>query len=366
MADGDQDGAVPGDAVAAARPPAAVGTVLSADALRHNAKNDATVGIWRVRGTAGTAVLKIARPPSGPTGGYWPTSDEPTHWNHWRREALAYTSGLAATAYADAGIVAPDPLGSAARADGSVELWLADVPGPDGFGWPVERLARFAYQLGVGQARWAGRLPTYGWLSRRWLAGYLADGPSRSVEVRDADWDDPLLAAWPAAVRADLRRLWAERDRARTAAEAADQTLCHLDVWPANLIDAGIRSVLLDWSFVGAGAIGEDLANLVVDSFTDGLMDPALLPEVAATATEEYLAGLRDGGWTGPADRVRAAIAACGAAKYSWLAPAYVGRAARGDFGTSAYRTDTSAETVVAGLTGLVTLLAAWSHPTLG
>jgi hypothetical protein len=28
------------------------------------------------------------------------TSDEPDHWNYWRREALAYGTGLAATVYA--------------------------------------------------------------------------------------------------------------------------------------------------------------------------------------------------------------------------------------------------------------------------
>ncbi len=38
------------------------------------------------------------------------------------------------------------------RADGGVELWLADVGGTAGWEWPVPRLARFAYELGVAQA----------------------------------------------------------------------------------------------------------------------------------------------------------------------------------------------------------------------
>jgi hypothetical protein len=75
-------------------------------------------------------------------------------------------------------------------------------------------------------------------------------------------------------------------------------------------------SVLLDWSVTGDGAVAEDVTNLIVDSFTDGLMDVAVLPELADRATDGYISGLRDGGWSGSADSVRTAIAGCGAAKY--------------------------------------------------
>jgi hypothetical protein len=338
------------------------GAVVAVEALRHNESNEATGGIWRVRGDLGGAVLKVFTPPAGAPAGFWPTSDEPAHWNHWRREWLAYTSGLAATAYGEAGITAPAVIEAGARDDGLLELWLEDVEGADGFSWPVPRLARFAYELGAGQARWAGRVPGTPWLSRGWLEQYLAQGPARSVDVDDSFWDHPRVAVWPERVRYELRRLWHERESLTAAARAAERTLCHLDVWPANLVDRQGRSVLLDWSFTGEGALGEDVANLIVDSFADGLMDVALLPELAEAVTDGYLRGLRDGGWSGAGDRVRAAVAVCGAAKYSWLGPAFLGRAVREAPGASAYRRDASVEETVERLTGLLALIADWAH----
>lgn len=308
-------------------------------ALPHNEENAGTAGIFRVRGAqedgAESRILKIARPPAehaDPSA--WPTSDAPDYFNYWRREVEAYGSGFAHSAYAEAGIRAPRLLAADAREDGCVELWLEDVAGPSGFDLPFERLGRFSYELGVGQARWAGRVPPPAelpWLSRRWLAQYASQGPHAEVAVAEADWDNPALRVWPERALRSLRRLWESRASVLEVAQSFPRTLCHLDLWPANLIvDADGTSVLIDWAFVGEGAIGEDLGNLIVDSVTDGLIDMALLPELADVLTDGYLKGLTDGGWDGSADGARAASAACGAAKYAWLGAAIVAGAAGG------------------------------------
>lgn len=342
------------------------GRVDAMEPLRHNEGNAATGGIWRARGPAGTAVVKVARPPSPqPTGSpVWQTSDEPTHWNYWRREVLAYTTGLAGRAYADAGIVAPELLAAPELPDGAVELWLADATGAAGTSWPVPRLARFARQLGVAQARWVDRVPDLPWLSRRWLRQYLAEGPARRVtDGDDRNWDHPAAAPWPEWARRELRRLWTRRDSVLAAAEATPRTLCHLDLWPNNLIAAGDDgSVLVDWSFTGEGGLGEDVANLIVDSVADGLMDAALLPQITVEVTDGYLAGLRDGGCRVDPDAVRRAIAVCGAAKYCWLGPAVLRRVvAGGTVGHPQYGQDRSGAEAVHRLTGVVTLLAEWA-----
>ncbi len=124
----------------------------SAEPLTHNELNQATGGIWRVSGPAGTSILKIATPgrPDGVT--HWGTDEDPGHWNFWRREALAYRADLPATAYP--GIGAPRLLRCDERPDGSVALRLADVPGTPGTRWSTGQLGEFARRLGAGQAGW--------------------------------------------------------------------------------------------------------------------------------------------------------------------------------------------------------------------
>jgi hypothetical protein len=325
--------------------------------LIHNRGNAATGGVWRV----GDAVLKVARPPSLPPLGpvSWPTSDEPTHWNYWKREVLAHRTGLS-SAYAAAGIVPPPLLSSATRPDGQIEMWLGFAPGAPGMSWPVPRIAAFARRLGRAQA---GPMPDLPWLSRRWLRQYLTHGPSKSVHITtDDEWNHPVAAPWPAAARAGLRSVWETRWSLLKAAEAVPRTLCHLDVWPNNLIEDGDTSVLLDWAFVGEGGIGEDPANLIVDSVTDGLMDHARLPEIAESVIVEYTAGLHDGGLRVAADDVRRWIMLFAVVKYCWFAPALLGRMiSDGTVGQQQYGRDTAGESAMLRLRGLITMLAEWA-----
>ncbi|MEV6629858.1 phosphotransferase [Actinoplanes sp. NPDC051470] len=325
----------------------------------HNQGNPATGGVWRM---PGGEVLKVARPawlpPLHPVT--WPTSDDPAHWNYWQREALAYRTGFAASVYADAGIVPPSLLRTADRPDGEIELWLAFADGMPGFSWPVARIAAFARQLGQAQAGWAGRVPAEPWLSRHWLAQYLSAGPADSVFLSPASpWRHPL---WPSDALDRLRSAWIARPSLVARCDAVPRTLCHLDVWPNNLISSGGTSVLLDWAFCGDGGIGEDPANLIVDSFTDGLMDPSLLPELSEAVMDSYVEGLRDGGWTGSGDDVRRWIMLFGVTKYSWFAPALLGRMSRdGDLGQKTYGQDTSGDSAMVRLRGLITMLGEWA-----
>lgn len=329
----------------------------SVQPLDHNPLNAATGGIWRVRRDRDTAVLKILWP-GGVVSGRpdWATSDDPGHWNYWRREGLAYRTGLVHAAFAAGGIRAPRLLDTFDRPDGSIVLWLEDVAGTPGTQLTPDRFEELGERLGAGHAAWlangsAGwRAPdpnvsrrsrtrprgwprrqapaawlAVDWLSRDWLRDYTL---TRPVDEPVA-WDHPGAArAWPLPLRDSLRELWERRHDVLAEADHLPRTLCHHDLWPMNLVVDEAGPVLFDWTFVGPGPIGEDAANLILDTFLDGLVSIDHFAQVRDLVSAGYERGLA--GAVEPAE-VRRAIRVTAAAKYFWLAPFMLNRLAATD-----------------------------------
>jgi Ser/Thr protein kinase RdoA (MazF antagonist) len=113
-------------------------------------------------------------------------------------------------------------------------------------------------------------------------------------------YQHPLLNAYftPEELAA-LRQLWADRQSYLDRLAQLPQTLCHQDAHRGNLNWQGDDLALLDWSYVGAGALGEELAAFVGASLLLDYVPLADAEQLEQVAFAGYLAGLRTAGWTG-------------------------------------------------------------------
>ena len=297
--------------------------------LLHNKQNAVTGSIARIVLPGWTAVLKVLCANEDALA-HWLASDTPSAWNYWLREALVYEHDVPGL-FAESGVEGPRLLGIFRRAPGEVALWLEHVAGVPGTDWTIARHATAARSLGVAQGRLAdlSQRPEHAWLTRRFLRDYSGTRPG-SMELLDDDvaWSRPLVRDhFPPSLRREMVRMHAERERWLGLMESLPRTLCHLDVWPHNMLARDDeRTVLVDWSFVGDGAIGEDIGNLIPDVVFDLFMPASSLPELDARVFEAYLDGLREGGWRGDERVVR--LATCASAiKYDWLTPLMLERA---------------------------------------
>ncbi|MDN3021727.1 aminoglycoside phosphotransferase [Streptomyces sp. S.PB5] len=312
--------------------------------LTHNPKNGVTGGVWVVGAGDRSAVLKVLTR-NKPATGRWAASDDPRHWNYWRREAEVYRSGLAQV-WEPYGIRAPRLLACVERSDGDIALWLEHVRGTPGTSWPLARHIEHARRLGTAQGRVHTvdmvhtvdglRLsadepqPSAGhpWLSHRFLRQYVTSNTlGEDLLDNDDAWQQPLVRDhFPAGLRRDMVRLRHDREWFLQIMESLPRTLSHLDQWPANVRSDGPDHVLYDWAFTGDGALGEDLGNYLPDSVFDLFVPADRLPTYAAEAYEAYLHGLRHSGWKGDERLVRLGVCAS-AVKYDWLTAGSLARA---------------------------------------
>ena len=304
-----------------------VGSRTAVEPLVHNPKNGVTAGVWRVRAGDRSAVLKVLTRRKTAEG-RWAASDDPRHWNHWRREAHVYESGLA-QAWQPYGIRAPRLLACVERPDGDVALWLEDVRGEPATSWTVEQHVQQARRLGAAQG--ALGATDRSWLTRRFLRQYV-ESNTLGQELLDDDeaWRQPLVRDhFPPGLRTAMVRLHHDREWFLHVMENLPRAFSHLDLWPANVRTDGARtgaSVAFDWAFAGDGALGEDLGNYLPDTVFDLFLPAAHLPAYAATAYDAYLHGLRESGWRGDERLVRLGVCAS-AVKYDWITALMLARA---------------------------------------
>jgi hypothetical protein len=172
--------------------------------------------------------------------------DGPADFSYWRREPLAYASGLLADL---AGVAAPRCLAQGEE-PGGVVLWLEDLGG-GAAGWTVQRYARVARALGMlgGDGGSAQPVPDWPWLSRGFLASWVEQAAAGFEVFADAVRDPLLARLYPADVAAVMAELWQARGRICALLASWPQVLGHLDAVPANVIVRDGQAYLIDWAF---------------------------------------------------------------------------------------------------------------------
>jgi thiamine kinase-like enzyme len=143
-------------------------------------------------------------------------------------------------------------------------------------------------------------------------------------ELLDDDdaWAQPLVRqTFPSALREGVQFVHEHRERLYQISESLPRTLCHLDFWPKNLFRRpGGEIVVIDWSFAGDGAVGEDAGNLVPDAVFDHFVTADQMPRLEQAVYEGYLQGLRAAGWRDDPRLAQLGMWSS-AVKYDWLAP---------------------------------------------
>jgi hypothetical protein len=295
--------------------PTAEITEMTLSPFDHSAVIVTTGGLYRFSGLARTSsgsvpwsiVLKVLR--------HTPEAQDPRFWRFWKRELLAFHSGILADI--PGGVVAPQCYGTAEYPGDCAWIWLEDIDEVFPGRWPLERFEWAAYQLGIFSAAYSVRqtIPAHPWLAKGFYRSILADGggwakrmdPSSSESV----WKNPIvIKAFSEPVKSRVLQLWSERTKYMDALERLPQTFCHHDANRRNLLirqkaDGQEELVLIDWAFPGPDAIGVELQNFVATTTFWFEAEPSRADEFERIVYPAYLKGLEHGGWDGNRRQVR-------------------------------------------------------------
>jgi hypothetical protein len=267
-------------------------------------------GTFRFSGAAGEAswslILKVLGRVNG-TG-----SDNPHEWNYWKREILAYQSGLLDDL--PGGVRAPRCFGVVEHPDAEYWIWLEDA-GTASHTWDMAHYARAARDLGrFNGAYLTGHpLPDRPWFTRGRVRNWL-------------DLSRPVLDDLPAHLAGRTRRhwltprtaeavgtLWRAREPILAALDRLPRCLCHHDAFSRNLFVGEQGTTAIDWQIMGTGAVGEEIMPLICVSVQFMHLPAAEMASLEATVFAAYLEGLRDAGWRGEERDVRLGYAASAA-----------------------------------------------------
>ncbi len=192
--------------------------------------------------------------------------------------------------------------------------------------WGPDDYCCAARDLGFAQGRLleTSGISTPAWFCRNFVADYALEKPfERSLVTVDEAWAELIDTGVVTSEERDRQVKFALSERyLLSILEEVPETICHNDFWTNNLFgDSGQLTTVVDWAFIGRGAIGSDIANMVASAGFDGFVSGADLLAFGERVFLAYLNGLRDAGWTGDERLARLGYLAS-SVKYAWVVAA--------------------------------------------
>ncbi|MEZ4620244.1 MAG: phosphotransferase [Caldilineaceae bacterium] len=239
------------------------------------------------------------------------------------REWLAYNSGFLSDLSGD--ITAPQCYGTTRQPDGALQIWMVDLGGFGEQQWRADHYKLAAQHFGA----WNGAYlltegqPNHPWFCRSAATEWMQQA-APEVEVLRSSLTHPIVKRlYPDGHAQTILQLWDERDRYLRTLQQLPQTICHNDAFRRNLhIHYGATGVpqvtAIDWTYLGWGAIGEELAALVMGNLEFHAIPWAQAEAFADMSFQAYLSGLRQAGWRGDPQLVRLGFTAAATLKYSF------------------------------------------------
>ena len=294
----------------------------------HLRIHSVTGGVYRVRAEDSSCVIKVVRHGEDTTpDGLWLAGAAVSHRNYWKREWLAFDSGLLDALPGK--LRAPRTLLTTEYDDSTCWIWMEDVGGRTGSALGLQDLDAIAYALGTTQGAYASgqvKLPDYPWLSRHWLRGWVDTCSTFITQLHDESrWTDPRLEPL-LPLRERVEALWSRRTELLAIADEPPLAITHWDFWPANLyISDDGDALAIDWSQIGVSGITHDLDQMTLDTVWMLVRPDESLEALEEGVLAAYIAGLHEGGYAAHRADILRWYAAAAALRYSWLGGAQPG-----------------------------------------
>jgi hypothetical protein len=238
--------------------------------------------------------------------------DDPVSLRYWKREALAYQSGLLDDLPGK--IRAPSCYGVVEQPEREVWLWLEEVIDDLKGKWSLDQFGNVARHVGEFNGIFFENTSAFSqpWMTKCQLRSSVSTGaPILPPEVLA----HPLVTRFfPNEIYDWMQGVWSEHTAWLDFIEHQPQTLSHLDVFRRNAFarhnsQGDLQTVLIDWAFVGSATPGEEIAPLVAGSLNFLEFDSVQTRDLDQIVFEGYLDGLRSAGWQGDPRLVRFAYA---------------------------------------------------------